>query len=54
VTLQVSVYGMAEMSDEEVASALKDAVRVLKPGKVQPFPRSHDNIITIVDLEIIL
>ncbi|KAG0585375.1 hypothetical protein M758_2G006900 [Ceratodon purpureus] len=29
----VSVYGMAEMSDEEVASALSDAARVLKPGK---------------------
>lgn len=39
MTLQVSVYGMAEMSDEEVASALKDAVRVLKPGKVKSFPQ---------------
>lgn len=29
----VSVYGMAEMSDEEAKTALKEAVRVLKPGK---------------------
>jgi hypothetical protein len=32
--LQVSVYGMADMTDEQVASALREAVRVLKPGKV--------------------
>ena len=34
--LQVSVYGMAELSDEEITSTLSDAIRVLKPGKVYP------------------
>lgn len=37
MNFQVSVYGMAEMSDEEAKTALKEAVRVLKPGKVQYF-----------------
>jgi hypothetical protein len=39
--LQVSVYGMAEMSDEEVESALRDAARVLKPGKVHLLLKVH-------------
>lgn len=39
---------MAEMSDEEVAAALKEAVRVLKPGKVQLFPQTVTTIIIIL------
>lgn len=52
MNLQVSVYGMAEMSDEEVASALRDAVRVLKPGKVQSFPQFPVTIIMIISEDI--
>jgi len=47
---------MAEMSDEEVASALKEAVRVLKPGKVQSIisPVPYDYILTFLDLDMML
>lgn len=36
---------MADMSDEQVASVLRDAVRVLKPGKVYSFLKFHLNLI---------
>uniref|UniRef100_A0A7I4F4B3 Methyltransferase type 11 domain-containing protein n=1 Tax=Physcomitrium patens TaxID=3218 RepID=A0A7I4F4B3_PHYPA len=43
----VSVQGMEDMSDEQVETVLRDAVRVLKPGKVHlllAFPRTSTQI----------